>query len=360
MIDAEIGKVVERVGALNAARGRAAVRLREACKAGGLQAHSFDFLDDSLVLDAGNEPASGRLLSVDGGILAQEFHSLDLFLVRSCGVVFDYESNFLKSHAYFPEPFPAYEVFAEDSLLSHEFATYAGLKRLQSELSCALHAAERHSPQAIILDGSIVPQVTDRPGKDSGIFPEYESALNAYFGLYEWACQNGALLLGVIKDSRGRHFTNLALKYYASELAEHSPSLESSNDTAFLYSLLKTGERTAAFKYSSAPSEQLVLRDLGEWSKKIASFYAKPVEYDRPLRVDLLLDGKDSVSKAANLVNGLSQGNRSYAYPAILIEADLRATLDPSEIEFVCSTLTSKLGMTPELFALRRNSRPFR
>ncbi|MCX6769518.1 MAG: hypothetical protein NT051_02440 [Candidatus Micrarchaeota archaeon] len=124
--------------------------------------------------------------------------------------------------------------------------------------------------------------------------------------------------------------------------------------------MLEEGERTCAFTYSSASTKHPILGDLGSWSEKILSFYLKPVQGDRPLRVEFL-SGQKTFGEIASLIHSLSCIHKSYAYPAILIEADLRAALSPDDFERAYGSLFSRLGKnSPSLMRLRRNTRPFR
>ena len=64
----------------------------------------------------------------------------------------------------------------------------------------------------------------------------------------------------------------------------------------------------------------------------------------------------DDVDAAASLLFSLSAISENFAYPAVLIEADMCAALDPREIEPLENSLHSLAGIRP----LRRNQRPFR
>ena len=84
---------------------------------------------------------------------------------------------------------------------------------------------------------------------------------------------------------------------------------------------------------------------------------AVPVAGDRPLRVEFL-EGEKKYGEIIGVIASLSKINRNYAYPAVLIDADLRAAMDPLELERAKRSLSLFAG--PELLQLRRNSRPFR
>jgi hypothetical protein len=56
-------------------------------------------------------------------------------------------------------------------------------------------------------------------------------------------------------------------------------------------------------------------------------------------------------------VFALSSLHKEYSYPSVLIEADLRAGLNETDISVVYDKLIDKLG--PKV-RMRRNSRPFK
>jgi hypothetical protein len=99
-----------------------------------------------------------------------------------------------------------------------------------------------------------------------------------------------------------------------------------------------------------------------KWSKSVHAFYLKPVAFDRPLRVEFLHTPGQNISghasEIASIVFSQSCMHREYAYPAILIEADLHARLHPDEIELVYDKILNKLGKGFKL-RLRRDYRPF-
>jgi hypothetical protein len=98
---------------------------------------------------------------------------------------------------------------------------------------------------------------------------------------------------------------------------------------------------------------------LGEWGGRVLAFYVKPVEGDRPLRVEFL-EGTGDPAEIAALVAGLSRINKRYAHPAILIEADMRAAMDRMEMERAYRRLFMKAGGAQGMMRLRRDERPFR
>jgi len=315
-----------------------------------------DALEKGLIHRVEPVELSCSVAAVDGGLAAQEFHGFDLVLTRAVSVIFEYKNSKKASHTYYPSRIPEADSDALTALDSHEFTWHKSLMRLIKEIEVASETVEKHKPSCILLDGSIVPQISDKPSEDSPVRPLYNRLLEGYKKLYSLCEEKECQLIGVIKDSRGKRFIEILEKTLP---AGERGTLATSHDTSFLHFLLNEGERTFEFHYSSAEREHQVLKDLGEWGAKIHAFYLKPVKDDRPLRVEFLKTKKDA-GEVASLIYSLSRINQKYAYPAILIEADLRAAMDRSEIERACRNLLLRAGRRVSFLPLRRDSRPFR
>ncbi len=312
-----------------------------------------DALEKNLIHKVEGTTLDCKIGAVDGGLLAQEFHGFDLVMARAVGVVFEYEKNKMRGHSYFPHAIPEPDIDALGALEGHEFAWHKGLFRLQKEISLARDMIEKFKPDYLLLDGSVVPQVSDKPGEDSEIRPMYDALISMYEKLYSSAEAHHCQLAGVIKDSRGKRFMEIISKTTAGSTPRNT------TDTNFLSFLLQEGERTFSFQYSGAALEHQVLKDLKEWGVKVHAFYMKPVSEDRPLRVEFL-NIKKGVDEIASTLFELSRINKRYAYPAILIEADMRAALNHIEIERAYRDLFIRTGARSSALKLRRDMRPFR
>ncbi|MGB9576886.1 MAG: DNA double-strand break repair nuclease NurA [Candidatus Norongarragalinales archaeon] len=351
-------EAVKKLRDLEERQARLCARLRESPE---LEAR--EVFDERLFLPVKRQQFSGRVAAVDGGIALVELHGLDLLFYRAAAAVFDYSEGRLRGHHYFPSKFVALQFLANYSWEPFEVAWMKSLKRLGVELDCALGVLKKFSPQVLLLDGSIVPQTADKPPRESRVFSEYERVIEKYLRLYGEVEERGALLAGVVKDSRAKHFAAIVASCFP-EARGLLGEAGRTTDSLFLYFLLGEGERSACFSYSSIPSEHGVLRDLGKWAERVCSFYVKPVAFDRPLRVDFLrgktVGGREGAEEVASIVFSLSAINRAYGYPAALIEADLRAAIEGRELENEVARFRSKLGFSASLFGLRRNERPFR
>ena len=299
---------------------------------------------------------NGNIAAVDGGLLAKELHGCDLVLTRAVAAIFEYENNILKKHYYHPEPSPIPKLDGlANGLDIMDFNWYQSIARLKSEIGTAIETVEKFELDMLLLDGSILPQTQDRPAESSEIRREYLELLELYKKLYKKSTDKGCKLLSVIKDCRAKRIVEM-LK--AADLkVEEKKVLEMSNDTLFLQFLLKKGERTCVVPYSNNWIENSILKELAPWGQQINVFYMQCAEMDRPMRIEMI--GSDTEEVASKLYS-LSAINEKYAYPAVLIEADLRAALLPEEMGRAYRSLFGRLGNVPSLMNLKRNSRPFR
>jgi hypothetical protein len=312
-------------------------------------------LEADLILPVAPSVPHGSIAAVDGGLGVVEFHGLDLLAIKALAVRFDYENGRLVRHAYLPSAHPPIDVKVGWGLEGFDQMRFSSLMRLQAELSIALAAVEKWKPSFLLLDGSIAPLVSDKPPEDSEQKSLYSEVISIYKKLYSACSRSLVNLVGITKDSRGRRFLDLLSR----AAIESKEALAYGSDTAFLDLLLEEGERTFCMRYSLSPLSNPVLKDLNEWAGKIIAFYIKPTAQDRPLRVEFLANST-SFSQIAQAVAGLCRLAPHYAYPAILIEADLRAAMRQDELEKVVADLSVHIGRKRPLLPLRRDSRPFR
>ncbi len=311
-------------------------------------------LEKNLIHAVSTIDFNGSVCAVDGGLLAQEYQGFDLILSRAVGVLFTYKEGRLVSHKYFPNALPSIDSDTLFSLETHEFNLHKSLFRLKKEVSCAIECVKKWKPNFLFLDGSLIPQISDKPAEDNELSSYYKEVVGLHKQLYSLCSESGCVLVGVIKDSRGKRFLELV-----SRVIDGGDVLARSNDTSFLNFLLNVGERSFAFYYSRSPREHQILKDFGEFGERLAVTYLKPVLDDQPLRIEFF-SGAANIDVVASTICSLSCINKKYAYPAVLIEADLRAALDPIELERSYRDLSMRTGLAPNSIKLRRNNRPFR
>ncbi|MDD5022734.1 MAG: DNA double-strand break repair nuclease NurA [Candidatus ainarchaeum sp.] len=306
-----------------------------------------DALEREMIIEIKEIKINGKVGAVDGGLLSQEMHGVDLVIARGAGVIFEYENSAMKNVKYYPDPFPKPKYSVKVGLEEHESNSFRSLFRLQEEIENAIQIVEKFSPKIILMDGSLIPLPQDKPNEENGILEEYLKTKELYKKLYSTCEKNKTALVGVIKDSRGKRFMD-SLK---------GISNINSSDSIFLDYLLKKRERTCTIKVGNDWRRHPILKDFIEWEGKINLFYMKTSEEDRPMRVEFL-SGILSADEIAGMMYSLNSINKKYAYPAILIEADLRAMLDAKEMERMQRTL--QMFSHGKINPLRRNSRPFR
>lgn len=304
-----------------------------------------------------------RVAGVDSGFVGKSFSAIDLVLIRAMAAVFDYQdSKLVKAQFHpcyfkFPEPF-----ILADALERDEFNCAKSLYRLQEEIKTGKEVIEKFKPKYLFLDGSIIPQHADKPRNASKVTELYHQVLNEFQALYAVAEENDCSIIATVEDSRGTRFKSIVQE----ELTQNQglkERMENFFDSSILDLLLKKGERSFAFPYASKAEKHPILNDLKkEWAEKIHVFYLKPSDYDRPLRVEFLDNGEkltEHADQIASLTFALSCQHKEYAYPAVLIEADLRARLKPEEINIVFDKMMDKAGKNA-FMPQRRDKRPFR
>ncbi len=272
--------------------------------------------------------------AVDGGILSSRMHGIDLVLFRAVGVCFKYNDSRLESFSYVPEKYPQSQFESSSFLDEHEALVFKSLLRLKSELSAALLTIEKFSPSVFLFDGSLLPLPNDRVNKDSKLYSLYLEVISLYNQLFALSIEKKCILCGVIKDSR----SNRVAKSYSID----------SSDTVLCNFLLEEGERTADLSYGESDKQI-------ENCQNVRFFYTKPSKNDLPLRIEYLSYDGVTIEAVSSLIHSLSSINDRFGYPPILVEADMCATMDGKEMEYILESLRSS-----DVSDLRRNSRPFR
>lgn len=307
---------------------------------------------------------NARIAAADSGFVSKPLHSIDLVLVRAVGVLFDYQNSIVRSAQYFPSFFDFPHPFLSNHALDlAELDLSTSFLRLREEIRVARQIIVEQKPGFFLVDGSLVPQYAEKPRRDSKLSGHYELVVRDFLDLYKTAQENNTELVGCVKDSRGSRFANILRETVLPFFGAHNPpGLDGILDSVLLDHVLAPGERSFAFSYAKNISEHAILQDFGEWGKQVYACYVKPSPLDRPLRFEFMHAPSESLTEHANRVSSvlfeLSSLHREFAFPSVLIEADLRARLKPHEIDIVFNRICDKLNKRLHL-QLRRNSRPF-
>ena len=304
---------------------------------------------------------------IDGGLLEQQLHDLDLILVRALAAVFHYRNAELEMAEYIPSEVPPPKLIdVAEPLDAREFELLTCMERQLTELDVAANVVLESDAELLLLDGSVVPQYVDRFPHRPLLLERYQKLIEAYIGLYQACARSGTLLAGAVKDSRAGRFVDILRQGVLpafGNLGLEQDDLEAlgrSRDTILLDHLLRVGERTPAFTYAEKPASY-VLRDLGSWAARVYAFYLKTVPFDRPLRVefvDCCSQPASSADSIASLVYALSSHHDSFGLPSVLIEADACVRLAEEDMCIVRDSIADRLGPSTSL-ELRRNMRPF-
>ena len=325
-----------------------------------------EILDEKIINKVSDSTfKSFNILGVDGGIIKHSYHGLDLMLMRSVGVNFEYSDGKLKNVKYYPtsNPVPNPKIII-DSFSDIELNSCYNFERQIMEVQSAIESMKKFKPNITFLDGSIIPHYIPRP--DNPILKEYyNNLIDTYKSLFELSAKEGIILAGVIEDSRGVKFCDILMRLVLSQVdselsKELKLVLEKTKDSNLLYYALKRGERTCVFNYSKNPSVHPILKEFEEMNRSFYSFYIKTVDFDRPLRVDFLGLGNDlDLVEKLSCILMQTSGHSSYGLPSVLIEADQRAKLSEKDLDMFYSDLINRIGNVSTLFKMRREMRPF-
>ena len=321
---------------------------------------------ETIVVPVKKKPLFCSVAGVDSGFVSKKLSFIDLVLVKTTGVVFEYKNGVLSETKYFPAPFSFPEpILLRSGLEKDEEQQSVSLVRLEQEVNCAIEVIKKFKPNYLFIDGSIVPQYQDKPRKESEINEDYNSIVKLFQKMYKSAEENSTVLVACVEDSRGTRFRQIlqeeVLPLTNSKI--DSSLLNNSFDASLLDYYLLQGERTFAFPYTNNIQSHAILKDYSdEWAKSIFVFYLKCSMHDKPLRVEFICKSKNSLElkkcadEIAGIVFSLSSLHKEYSFPSILIEADLRAGLSEQEISVVYDRLVDRLGSK---IRMRRNNRPF-
>jgi hypothetical protein len=305
---------------------------------------------------------NGIIAGVDSGFVSKKLSFIDLVMVRTVGAIFYYANGEIEKADYYPRAFSFPEpILLKSGLEKDEEQQSISLERLKKEVNTSIEIIEKYTPKFLFVDGSIVPQYQDKPRNDSKINEDYLSAVGMFQKFYSTAEKNNCTIISCVEDSRGTRFKQLLQEEILPKHKMLSPeSLNDSFDSALLDYFLTEGERTFCFPYTKKTESHAILKDLNpKWSKNVFAFYLKASNFDKPLRVEFISKGlpKSESDRIASVVYALSSLHREYTYPSVLIEADMRASLNEQDISVVYDKLIDKLG--PKV-RMRRNSRPFK
>jgi hypothetical protein len=317
-----------------------------------------------------------RIAGIDGGIVARSYQNIDLMLARAVAAIFTYGSGGNLDVSYYPEETPLPTIISNLQPSSiPDFELRTSIERITCELQLAIALQEYAKVDLIVLDGSIVPQLSDRPPFYSTLAGRYKKVVQLYETLYKSCVDTGTLLAGVVGDSRSIRYMQILGQLFP-HLIEKIPSLkkllefdyrkvvQQTKDVDLLGEVLEPGERTPVFRCAESTSDNTTFSDFGNktWADLVEAFYLRTVEYDKPIRVEYLGTESNKVltaRKIASVVLPLSCHHAQYGIPSVLIEADARAHLLDGDIDIIYEQLVEKTGNPLTLTKLRRERRPF-
>lgn len=346
----EMAEIIERLKSNQAKRSEA---IQEILKA---PIESNQFLEGFFFKYVNAVDLNHSVAGVDSSIIGQEFMSADLLMVKSVSTIITYKSGTKQKSIYYPSVAPEPLFVISEGLDAHEVIWHKNLVRLTQEYSIACELATKKLADVILLDGSIIPLVLDRPAEDSQLYEKYLELIRLVVNFFKVSEQNNVLVAGLSKDSRSKRVVEIFKDMYQNKASIFT------NDVSLLYEILPAGSRTTLFSYESQEatkkSRNLVIKDLEKagFAGVISAYYQRISKYDKPIRVEVISSNKSAgIDAIAGIIHSLCSISKRYTYPAVLIDADLRAKVEARDLDRMIRVLSVEL-----LQGMRRQNRPFR
>jgi hypothetical protein len=380
MLDETVDKIAMEIKRLEEDRAKLAAVLKDAKQSLDFSLLSpqitSDVLEQKFFYEVKQTDLMGlRVSGIDGGIVARSYENIDLMLTRAVAAIFTYGSSGKLNVSYFPEATPLPTIISNLQPSSiPDFELRKSIERITCELQLAIALQDYAKVDLIVLDGSIVPQLSDKPPFYSTLAGRYKKVVELYETLYKLCIDTGTLLAGVVGDSRSIRYMQILGQLFP-HLIEKMPPLkkllefdyrravQQTKDADLLEKVLEPGERTPIFRYAEPASDYDAFSDFSNktWADLVNVFYLRTAEFDRPIRVEYLGTESNKVltaRKIASVVLPLSCHHAQYGIPSVLIEADARAHLLDGDIEIIYEQLVEKTGNPMILARMRRERRP--
>lgn len=318
-----------------------------------------NFLEDRLSVKVEPDNSSNLIVGgIDGGLLQKEYHGVNIIITRAVCAVFKYKDGKLSGSNYYPSAFPQPKIkVIKSSFDPSGFSSVASIFRLESELGLAcdmLHT--QNDMDFLFLDGSLLLHPSVSLGGTGSVKQGYEDLVGTVKRMYSLALEKKIILSGIVEDSRSQAFVNNCESILD---VDDVKSLEDVKDTHLLTYLLSVGERTSVFRTVEG-NGSYVSSEVKGFENNLFSFYIRPSEFDRALRVDFV--AKDNpvavASKIASSIFSMSRHNSAYGIPPVIIDADQRAKLSGDELLSVENEIKRGAGRLASFSELRRNVRP--
>ncbi|MFA5746019.1 MAG: DNA double-strand break repair nuclease NurA [archaeon] len=305
--------------------------------------NSEEKLIESIAIDS---KINLKVGGVDSGFVSKQLNFANITIIKDYGVYFEYQDGELKDYKYFPFQYNLPKPYLSSSSLElEEIMWNTSILRLGKELDATSLILGQTAPQLLLLDGSIIPQYINKPTKDCPEKKKYTSLISKFQSLYKEARDRKIFLAGCIEDCRAsRFFTVLKDEVFQDKSIEFELF-----DSFLVFSILEENQRTGIFKYSKDPKSHPILADFPEDIRdNLYCCYLKLSNHDYPLRIEFIyfkefgLSLKNYTEELVKMISSISSFNKTYTYPSVLVEADLRSRLTIQEIDLITNKILEK------------------
>jgi len=283
---------------------------------------------------------------VDSGFVSKQLNFANITIIKDYGVYFEYHNGELKDYKYFPSMYNLPKPYLSSSSLElEEIMWNTSISRLEKELDATSLILGQTTPQLLLLDGSIIPQYINKPTKDCPQKKKYTHLISKFQHLYQEVRERKIFLAGCIEDCRAsRFFTILKDEVFQEKAIDFELF-----DSFLVFSIIDENQRTGIFKYSKDSKNHPILSDFPEDIRdNLYCCYLKLSNQDYPLRIEFIyfkdfgMSLKDYTEELVKMISSISSFNKTYTYPSVLVEADIRSRLTLQEVDLITNKILEK------------------
>lgn len=315
------------------------------------------------IFTADQIPKYMPIAAVDGGVLVEELQGFDIILSRAVVPVFTGVGTKVDVQ-YYPNFDPKPIMLMRPSFSSRfDLQKYVVLARLQVEYLTALEAITTYHPKVLFIDGASHPLQSDLNADDI-TEPQVSELLHkvkqTYVELIRTAQKEQVVLLGIIKDSRSRGFTNTVIQTLVHWIKHQNippiqgfrSTLGNMLDIELSRVLLDEGQRTAWYQITTPRWIPTGLHI--EYWTSLLSIHRD----DFPVKVEVICYKEewfgDALNTALRALTTLTQHGLPLNLPTIILEADERTKIHQNYLNELLEQLSVMLGIPVSQLKKRR------
>lgn len=313
-----------------------------------------------------------RICALDGGLGWRKFLGIQLTLVKTAVVTYEFHGKNRPKILYYPDTHndARYMFYTDYDLIDENYGSIlAGYRRSIAELRLLLEYLESTplKPHIIILDGSLtIPPFPFHIPAEHEVHSFYPICVQYYRYLYDFCERYHIQLVGSVKDTKSTTLRDLINRAFPTYLnlydslkpfyaLQYRQIFKRFTDTELLFKIMPPQSRTVIFQpyglaeFHPNSNDNRInpgssASQLPNVTQEIFASYIQYSAYDIPLRLEFWSPAVDTeilprLNRIAAILYPLTAINTQCTLPLPQIEAHLRAHLPEEEMDFISGQL---------------------